>query len=257
MQNSKNDNSKERILIELHKTYAQDFQKIEQNYIELIVAVISAISIYGYGVKEFLYKVGECSEQAFILFTITTFGTNILLLIVYFVSNIKGYQARQLQIIVSQIENALGIVRYNAFDSKNKVIPKKWDPCEEEVKDKNKKLIHKTYKRKEYISPPDIYQFFKFVSFCLLVGGDLIYWVLLCHYQFGLKSFTQIFSIKELSIKELFFIISILLLLLGSLIKFRWGFPIKLPKPKSYSEKLKELCEYWFSENEENDNQDC
>jgi len=214
---------------------------------------------------------------------------------------------------VFQIEDALGIVRYNAFDSKNKVIPKKWDPCEKEVKDKNKKLIHKTYKRKEYISPPDIYQFFKFVSFCLLAGGDLIYFTICFYYYDLLQSISFLilkwavilivfleaflflkfrwmpfyfnilfcvigfllvillvllfFEIDIYALKNFFnetgailidsFLLFILFLLLFGIHCKNFLLRRDLISSESYSEKLKELCEYWFSENGENDNQDC
>ncbi len=271
-------------LREFHNTYAQDFQKIEQNYIELIVAVISALSIYGYGLKEFLFYIQSSKvnpkEYAFILFTITTFGTNILLLIVYFVSNIKAYQARQLQIIVFQIEKALGVVRHTSkniivINPDEKVIPNCWNVCQ-----------------KEYITPPEIYQFFKFVSAFLLAMGDIIYWELLQHYQFGLQDFTQIFS------KEGLFLIGgiFLAFVLFANLKFRWGFILpsigeccilgvllggiafiyfKLSwrfwliflilccitlyciKIQPYSEKLKELCEYWYPESKKDEKKDC
>jgi len=130
----------------LYNSLSGEIRRLESNFISLLVPLISALSVYGIGLKAYLEQ--PC-EQNLIFFTITTVAFIILLITICFASNIFAYTHRSNQVILSRIEKNAGL-----YDGDNGILPLGWNL------DDNLKSCSST-------DPPEIYKFFKVVS-CIM-----------------------------------------------------------------------------------------
>jgi len=142
----------------LYNSMSGEIRKLESNFISLLVPLISALSVYGIGLKAYLQQ--PC-EQNLIFFTIATGAFILLLIIVWFASNIFAYTHRSNQVILSRIEKNAGL-----YDGDNGILPKNWN-------------LRETLRSCNSTDPPEIYKFFKLVSFITGLLGIGIYCVLI------------------------------------------------------------------------------
>ena len=202
-QNSLEDSMKD-FSLKLYESLSKEIRELERNFISLIVPFITALAVYGVGLKEYLT---QSSEQNFIFFNVTTIAFLILIIIIWCVSNIFGYTHRSNQIILSKIEKMACL-----YDSK--IIPKSWN-------------LHEKLVRCEFTDPPEIYKLFKLFSFITGILGVFIYLTIVFEFH------------KEISLK-LIFVLVIALLILIPITKCRWNyFRFEMA---FYSKKLKELA---------------
>jgi hypothetical protein len=195
----------------LYKSLSREIRELERNFISLLVPVISALGVYGIGLKAYLKQ--PC-EQNLIFFTITTGAFILLLIIVWFASNIFAYTHRSNQVILSRIEEKAGLYGDNG------ILPQGWN-------------LNDTLRRCNSIDPPEIYKFFKLVSFITGLLGIGIYCVLI--------------RIKiSLIVENINFCLGIvgltLVLIFVFAYKFRWCSWEKLLECKCYSKKLKNIA---------------
>ena len=195
----------------LYNTLNREIREIERNFISLLVPVISALGVYGIGLKAYLKQ--PC-EQNLIFFTITTGAFILLLIIVWFASNIFAYTHRSNQVILSRIENIAGLYGNNG------ILPQGWN-------------LNDKLRRCNSTDPPEIYKFFKLVSFITGLLGIGIYCVLI-----RMKI--------SLIVENINFCLAIvgvtLVLIFVFAYKFRWCSWKKLSECKSYSDKLKDIA---------------
>jgi len=198
----------------LYNTLNREIRELERNFISLLVPVISALGVYGIGLKAYLKQ--PC-EQNLIFFTITTGAFILLLIIVWFASNIFAYTHRSNQVILSRIENIAGLYGNNG------ILPQGWN-------------LNDKLRRCNSTDPPEIYKFFKLVSFMIGVIGIVLYILIGIYYEvIEIKIWTVIVVVILLAVLALIFLI----------LKFRWGgwkILKKLLKDKSYSDKLKDIA---------------
>lgn len=198
----------------LYNTLNREIRELERNFISLLVPVISALGVYGIGLKAYLKQ--PC-EQNLIFFTITTGAFILLLIIVWFASNIFAYTHRSNQVILSRIEDKAGLYGDNG------ILPQGWN-----LNDKLRSC--------NSTDPPEIYKFFKLVSFMIGVIGIVLYILIGIYYEvIEIKIWTVIVVVILLAVLALIFLI----------LKFRWGgwkILKKLLKDKSYSDKLKDIA---------------
>jgi len=198
----------------LYNTLNREIRELERNFISLLVPVISALGVYGIGLKAYLKQ--PC-EQNLIFFTITTGAFILLLIIVWFASNIFAYTHRSNQVILSRIENIAGLYGNNG------ILPQGWN-------------LNDKLRRCNSTDPPEIYKFFKLVSFMIGVIGIVLYILIGIYYEvIEIKIWTVIVVVIILAVLALIFLI----------LKFRWGgwkILKKLLKDKSYSDKLKDIA---------------
>jgi len=209
----------------LYNTLNREIRELERNFISLLVPVISALGVYGIGLKAYLQ---QPYEQNLIFFTITTGAFILLLIIVWFASNIFAYTHRSNQVILSRIEDKAGLYGKknkdkDKDDKDNIILPPDWN-----LNDKLKKC--------NSTDPPEIYKFFKLVSFMIGVIGIVLYILIGIYYEvIEIKIWTVIVVVILLAVLALIFLI----------LKFRWGgwkILKKLLKDKSYSDKLKDIA---------------
>jgi len=198
----------------LYNTLNREIRELERNFISLLVPVISALGVYGIGLKAYLKQ--PC-EQNLIFFTITTGAFILLLIIVWFASNIFAYTHRSNQVILSRIEDKAGLYGDNG------ILPQGWN-------------LNDKLRRCNSTDPPEIYKFFKLVSFMIGVIGIVLYILIGIYYEvIEIKIWTVIVVVIILAVLALIFLI----------LKFRWGgwkILKKLLKDKSYSDKLKDIA---------------
>jgi uncharacterized protein YacL len=198
----------------LYNTLNREIRELERNFISLLVPVISALGVYGIGLKAYLKQ--PC-EQNLIFFTITTGAFILLLIIVWFASNIFAYTHRSNQVILSRIEDKAGLYGDNG------ILPQGWN-LNDKIRSCNS------------TDPPEIYKFFKLVSFMIGVIGIVLYILIGIYYEvIEIKIWTVIVVVIILAVLALIFLI----------LKFRWGgwkILKKLLKDKSYSDKLKDIA---------------
>jgi len=198
----------------LYNTLNREIRELERNFISLLVPVISALGVYGIGLKAYLKQ--PC-EQNLIFFTITTGAFILLLIIVWFASNIFAYTHRSNQVILSRIEDKAGLYGDNG------ILPQGWN-LNDKIRSCNS------------TDPPEIYKFFKLVSFMIGVIGIVLYILIGIYYEvIEIKIWTVIVVVILLAVLALIFLI----------LKFRWGgwkILKKLLKDKSYSDKLKDIA---------------
>lgn len=195
----------------LYNSLSREIRELERNFISLLVPVISALGVYGIGLKAYLQ---QPYEQNLIFFTITTGAFILLLISVWFASNIFAYTHRSNQVILSRIENIAGLYGDNG------ILPKDWN-------------LRETLRSCHSTDPPEIYKFFKLVSFITGLLGIGIYCVLI--------------RIKiSLIVENINFCLAIvgvtLVLIFVFAYKFRWCSWKKLSECKSYSDKLKDIA---------------
>jgi len=195
----------------LYNTLNREIRELERNFISLLVPVISALGVYGIGLKAYLQ---QPYEQNLIFFTITTGAFILLLIIVWFASNIFAYTHRSNQVILSRIENIAGLYGDNG------ILPKDWN-------------LRETLRSCHSTDPPEIYKFFKLVSFMIGVIGIVLYILIGIYYE-----------VVEIKIWRA---IGVVILLVGLALfflnlKFRWCSWKKLSECKSYSDKLKDIA---------------
>ena len=195
----------------LYNTLNREIRELERNFISLLVPVISALGVYGIGLKAYLKQ--PC-EQNLIFFTITTGAFILLLIIVWFASNIFAYTHRSNQVILSRIEEKAGLYGDNG------ILPQGWN-LNDKIRSCNS------------TDPPEIYKFFKLVSFITGLLGIGIYCVLI-----RMKI--------SLIVENINFCLAIvgvtLVLIFVFAYKFRWCSWKKLSECKSYSDKLKDIA---------------
>jgi hypothetical protein len=195
----------------LYNTLNREIRELERNFISLLVPVISALGVYGIGLKAYLKQ--PC-EQNLIFFTITTGAFILLLIIVWFASNIFAYTHRSNQVILSRIEDKAGLYGDNG------ILPQGWN-LNDKIRSCNS------------TDPPEIYKFFKLVSFITGLLGIGIYCVLI-----RMKI--------SLIVENINFCLAIvgvtLVLIFVFAYKFRWCSWKKLSECKSYSDKLKDIA---------------
>jgi glucan phosphoethanolaminetransferase (alkaline phosphatase superfamily) len=198
----------------LYNSLSGEIRELERNFISILVPVISALGVYGIGLRAYLQQ--PC-EQNLIFFTITTGAFILLLIIVWFASNIFAYTHRSNQVILSRIENIAGLYGNNG------ILPQGWN-----LNDKLRSC--------NSTDPPEIYKFFKLVSFMIGVIGIVLYILIGIYYEvIEIKIWTVIVVVILLAVLALIFLI----------LKFRWGgwkILKKLLKDKSYSDKLKDIA---------------
>lgn len=201
---------REEFLIQYHSDLIKDFHEYQRNYIHLILALLSGLSIYGIGLKAFLET--SC-EQNIIFFILTTAGAIVLLLIAYFLSNISSYNFRQSQIIMTEVEREFCII--------STLLPDSWDKC----KDIKESCC-------SWIDHPEIFKFFRILSLRLIISIVVIDILVFIERFFYPES-------KEMLIIIALVVSAIVIDLSYHLWKdFRWSFC-----EGSYSKKLKRLCE--------------
>ena len=195
----------------LYNTLNREIRELERNFISILVPLISALGVYGIGLKAYLKQ--PC-EQNLIFFTITTGAFILLLIIVWFASNIFAYTHRSNQVILSRIENIAGLYGNNG------ILPQGWN-------------LNDKLRRCNSTDPPEIYKFFKLVSFITGLLGIGIYCVLI-----RMKI--------SLIVENINFCLAIvgvtLVLIFVFAYKFRWCSWKKLSECKSYSDKLKDIA---------------
>jgi len=195
----------------LYNTLNREIRELERNFISILVPVISALGVYGIGLKAYLKQ--PC-EQNLIFFTITTGAFILLLIIVWFASNIFAYTHRSNQVILSRIEDKAGLYGDNG------ILPQGWN-LNDKIRSCNS------------TDPPEIYKFFKLVSFITGLLGIGIYCVLI-----RMKI--------SLIVENINFCLAIvgvtLVLIFVFAYKFRWCSWKKLSECKSYSDKLKDIA---------------
>jgi glucan phosphoethanolaminetransferase (alkaline phosphatase superfamily) len=195
----------------LYNTLNREIRELERNFISLLVPVISALGVYGIGLKAYLK---QPYEQNLIFFTITTGAFILLLIIVWFASNIFAYTHRSNQVILSRIEEKAGLYGDNG------ILPQGWN-LNDKIRSCNS------------TDPPEIYKFFKLVSFITGLLGIGIYCVLI-----RMKI--------SLIVENINFCLAIvgvtLVLIFVFAYKFRWCSWKKLSECKSYSDKLKDIA---------------
>jgi len=205
----------------LYESLSREIRELERNFISLLVPLISALSVYGIGLKAYLQQ--PC-EQNLIFFTITTGAFILLLIIVWFASNIFAYTHRSNQVILSRIEDKAGLYGKkkdkDKDDKDNIILPPDWN-----LNDKLKKC--------NSTDPPEIYKFFKLVSFITGLLGIGIYCVLI--------------RIKiSLIVENINFCLGIvgvtLVLIFVFAYKFRWCSWKNPFKCECYSKKLKDIA---------------
>jgi glucan phosphoethanolaminetransferase (alkaline phosphatase superfamily) len=195
----------------LYNTLNREIRELERNFISILVPLISALGVYGIGLKAYLKQ--PC-EQNLIFFTITTGAFILLLIIVWFASNIFAYTHRSNQVILSRIEEKAGLYGDNG------ILPQGWN-LNDKIRSCNS------------TDPPEIYKFFKLVSFITGLLGIGIYCVLI-----RMKI--------SLIVENINFCLAIvgvtLVLIFVFAYKFRWCSWKKLSECKSYSDKLKDIA---------------
>jgi glucan phosphoethanolaminetransferase (alkaline phosphatase superfamily) len=195
----------------LYNTLNREIRELERNFISILVPLISALGVYGIGLKAYLQQ--PC-EQNLIFFTITTGAFILLLIIVWFASNIFAYTHRSNQVILSRIEDKAGLYGDNG------ILPQGWN-LNDKIRSCNS------------TDPPEIYKFFKLVSFITGLLGIGIYCVLI-----RMKI--------SLIVENINFCLAIvgvtLVLIFVFAYKFRWCSWKKLSECKSYSDKLKDIA---------------
>jgi hypothetical protein len=195
----------------LYNTLNREIRELERNFISILVPLISALGVYGIGLKAYLKQ--PC-EQNLIFFTITTGAFILLLIIVWFASNIFAYTHRSNQVILSRIEDKAGLYGDNG------ILPQGWN-LNDKIRSCNS------------TDPPEIYKFFKLVSFITGLLGIGIYCVLI-----RMKI--------SLIVENINFCLAIvgvtLVLIFVFAYKFRWCSWKKLSECKSYSDKLKDIA---------------
>lgn len=195
----------DKIICILYESLSKDLRNLEKNYISLLIPLISALGVFGYGLKEYL----SCEGGGDItLFTATTFASLLILILIWFSSNYFGYTHRSIQIVLSRIEDECCL--YNSG-----ILPKNWN-------------LFKRISECNKVDPPDIYKLFKlFVVFTSSI--------ILIFYFFITE--LRIFKIGNSN----WLMFSLILVMLITLIilnrNFRWSIILK----SSYLEKLKNL----------------
>lgn len=214
-------------LNDFHTALIEDIHSSQRNFIQLVVAVISSMAIYGYGLKVFFEE--PMSLQKVIFFTLTTIASIILLLIVYYGANILGYSCRASQIGLSRIEKKFCII------GNGKIIPENWD-------------LSARLKKCDPAELPEIFLFFRLLSrltMIILVIGYLagIIW---CIYPEDNQSL-----FLTIIVNIVIFVIFVIFVRETFSTRFEFGDEIKQDK-KTYAQKLKECAQKL-----ENCNEDC
>jgi hypothetical protein len=202
----------------LYNSLSGEIRELERNFISILVPVISALGVYGIGLRAYLQQ--PC-EQNLIFFTITTGAFILLLIIVWFASNIFAYTHRSNQVILSRIEEKAGLYGDNG------ILPQGWN-----LNDKLRSC--------NSTDPPEIYKFFKLVSFMIGVIGIVLYILIVMYYY-------EVIEIKIWIVIGVVILLAVLALIF-LILKFRWGgweklkILKKLLKDKSYPDKLKDIA---------------
>lgn len=207
------------IITALYGNLVKEIRELERNYISLLVPLISAIAIYGIGLKSYLES--QC-EQNFIFFTITTAATVFISIVIWFSANIFAYSHRVNQIIISKIES-----KCDLYNTKEGILPPKWN------------LSARLSSCKD-INPPDIYRLFKLSAMIIAIGGIGIYIYLSSFFtKFEVISFQISIKIPNLQISVA---ITLLVVLFVYYLSFKWCRCIKKDELcKPYIQKLKDL----------------
>lgn len=194
----------------LYESLNREIRELERNFISLLVPLISALGVYGIGLKEYLQ---ENCEQNLIFFTITTGAFILLLIIVWFASNIFAYTHRSNQVILSRIENMAGLY--------NEILPPDWN-------------LNEKLQQCKSIDPPEIYKFFKLVSFITGLLGIGVYCALV-----RIK-----ISIIVENINFCLTIVGVTLILISVFaFKFRWCSWTNILECQCYFQKLKNITQ--------------
>jgi magnesium-transporting ATPase (P-type) len=196
----------------LYNSLSREIRELERNFISLLVPVISALGVYGIGLKAYLQR--PC-EQNLIFFTITTGAFILLLIIVWFASNIFAYTHRSNQVILSRIEDRAGLYGDNG------ILPQGWN-------------LNDILRRCNSTDPPEIYKFFKLVSFITGLLGIVIYCVLIrIKISLIVENINFCLGIVGLTLVLIIFVFAY---------KFRWCSWEKPFKCECYSKKLKDIA---------------
>jgi|GEM_PF-2021401 len=217
------ENSTKDFALKLYEGLIKEIRALERNYIALLVPLITALGVYGVGLREFLYN---NNEKGFIFFTVTTMAFIILLMIVWFSSNIFAYLHRSNQIVISRIEEKARLYE-------NRILPEDWN------------LLKKLKDCGPTTDPPEVYKFFKLVSFFTGAMGIIIYAIVI-----ELSCLNRVLSaLPKLTKVHISLGIGILILMLVFLCaRFRWcSFKDRLKEflkviQECYSNRIKNLA---------------
>lgn len=209
----------EKIIESLYEGLSREIRELERNYISLIVPLITALGIFGIGLKAYLDS--SCAQNQ-IFFFITTMAALFICIIIWFSANIFGYTHRSNQIVLSRIEKECCLYS-------SKILPDNWD-------------ISKKLSNCEKIDPPEIYKLLKLSAAVLFVAFVLIFLTctLWCVEKININSTEKIKII-------LFIAGGVISLVICALFNhlFRWSFC-----KKSYHQRLKNIAKNLADEKE-------
>ena len=205
------------ILLKLYENLSREVRELERNFVSLIVPIISALGVYGIGLKDYLQK--SCSQNL-IFFSATTLAFILLLIIVWFASNIFAYTHRLNQLILSRIEERVCLY-------KNGILPNNWN------------LNFTLSECNTTTDPPEIYKFFKLVSFLASIIGIGLY--IFCVFIWN-KKYDKIKSAHCLNLIVVIGAIILIILIILFAWKFRWCSWKDVLKCHCYSKKLKDIA---------------
>lgn len=199
-----------KIIASLYEGLSREIRELERNYISLIVPLITALGIFGIGLKAYLNE--PCSQNQ-IFFFITTIAALFICIIIWFSANIFAYTHRSNQIVLSRIEDKCCLYS-------SKILPDNWN-------------LSKKLSNCEKIDSPEIYKLFKLSASLLFLAFISIFITCACCLNNIILEKTNILFIAGV----------VIILMICALFSYRfcWIF-----FKESYHQRLKDIAKNLF-----------